>query len=94
MATLEASASGLPLLVTKVNGTEELVKDGYNGYLILQNPSNISEKIRLLIENKSLRKKLGRNARKTAEKYSWDIIAERTMEVYEEVLSDKKSGKC
>ena len=29
---------------------------------------------------------MSRNARKTAEKYSWDEIAKRTLEVYEEVV--------
>ena len=28
---------------------------------------------------------MSRNARKTAKKYSWDEVAKKTMEVYEEV---------
>lgn len=85
LATLEAVASGLPILATEVNGTEELIDDGHNGFFIKRDPADISEKINILIEDKSLRKQMGKNARKTAKNYSWDEIARRTLEVYEEV---------
>jgi UDP-glucose:(heptosyl)LPS alpha-1,3-glucosyltransferase len=86
LVPLEAAASGLPILATKVNGTEELIRDGYNGFFIKRNPLDIAEKIRILSEDKKLLKNMGRNARKTAEKYSWDKIAERTIKVYEELF--------
>ncbi|RLG25030.1 hypothetical protein DRN76_03270 [Methanosarcinales archaeon] len=85
LATLEAVASGLPILATKVNGTEELIDDRHNGFFIKRDPADISEKINILIEDETLRKQMGKNARETAENYSWDEIARRTMEVYEEV---------
>lgn len=85
LATLEAVASGLPILATRVNGTEELIKEGYNGFLIERNPKDIAEKINILIEDDNLRKQMSKNARRTAENYSWDKIAKRYVEVYEEV---------
>src|SRR5690606_2390604 len=33
-ALLEAMASGLPCIVTKISGSKDLVKDGYNGAFI------------------------------------------------------------
>jgi UDP-glucose:(heptosyl)LPS alpha-1,3-glucosyltransferase len=91
LATLEAVASGLPILATKVNGTEELIKDGYNGFFVKRDPQNIAEKIHLLIEDSKLLKSMGKNARKTANEYSWDNMAKRAMKVYEEVALNKKS---
>lgn len=85
LATLEAAASGLPILATKVNGTEELIKEGYNGFFIRRDACDIADKINLLTNDDSLRGHMARNARKTAEKYSWDKIAKRYVEVYEEV---------
>ena len=85
LATLEAVASGLPILATKVNGTEELIMEGYNGFFIRRDPKDIAEKLNILIEDDNLRKQMSRNARKTAEKYSWDEVAKRTLEVYEEL---------
>ncbi len=86
LATLEAVASGLPILATKVNGTEELIMESYNGFFIKRDPKDIAEKINILVEDENLRKQMSRNARKTAEKYSWDEVARRTLEVYEEVI--------
>jgi len=86
LATLEAVASGLPILATKVNGTEELIMEGYNGFFIRRDPKDIAEKLNILIEDDNLRKQMSRNARKTAEKYSWDEVAKRTLEVYEELI--------
>ncbi|MGA9364109.1 MAG: glycosyltransferase family 4 protein [Bacteroidota bacterium] len=91
VATLEAAAAGLPLLVTKVNGTEELVKDGYNGYFISRNPESIAEKVAVLLSDKEKLTKLGANARKSAEPYSWDSVTERTLSVYEEIRHWKSS---
>jgi len=86
LATLEAVASGLPILATKVNGTEELIIDSYNGFFIRREPNDIANKINILVEDENLRKQMSRNARKTAEKYSWDEVAKRTLKVYEEVV--------
>lgn len=85
LATLEAVASGLPILATNVNGTEELIKNGYNGFFIKRDPLDISEKINQIIDDEKLRKDMSINARKSAEKYTWDKVAEKTLEVYEEV---------
>lgn len=86
LATLEAVASGLPILATKINWTEELIKEGYNGFFIKRDPKDIAEKINILIEDKQLRKIVSRNARKTAENYSWDKIAKKTLEVYQNII--------
>lgn len=85
LATLEAAASGLPILATKVNGTEELIEEGYNGFFIKRDPKDIAEKIEILFDD-TLRREISRNARRTAEKYSWDKIVDRYVEVYESVL--------
>jgi len=84
LATLEAVASGLPILATKVNGTEELIIDGYNGFFIKRDSKDIANKINTLIEDENLRQ-MSRNARKTAEKYSWDKTAKKTLQVYKEL---------
>lgn len=86
---LEAVASGLPVLTAKVNGAEEAVKDGINGFFIKRNSEDIASKINLLVEDEVLRKEMGENAYKTAQKYSWEEIARKTMEVYKEVLETK-----
>jgi UDP-glucose:(heptosyl)LPS alpha-1,3-glucosyltransferase len=91
VATLEAAATALPLLVTRVNGAEDLIQDGYNGYFIDRNPHSIAEKLTILLEVVEKLKEVGSNARKRAEAYSWDFVAGRTLSVYEEIRHWKSS---
>jgi len=44
LVTLEAVASGLPILATKVNGTEELIIESYNGFFIKRGSKRYSRK--------------------------------------------------
>ncbi|MBU0761871.1 MAG: glycosyltransferase family 4 protein [Candidatus Altiarchaeota archaeon] len=83
LSTLEAVASGLPLVTTKVNGTEELVKDGRNGFFVERDGKDIADKIKKVIDYGI--GKMGSNARKTAMDYSWDKVAEKTSNVYKEL---------
>jgi UDP-glucose:(heptosyl)LPS alpha-1,3-glucosyltransferase len=90
--TLEAIASGLPLLTTKVNGTEELITDGKEGFFINRDADDIAEKIKILIEDRNLYKDMSINARKRAEEYSWDNITNKYLELFKGVynLKNKK----
>jgi UDP-glucose:(heptosyl)LPS alpha-1,3-glucosyltransferase len=85
LTSLEAVATGLPIIATKVAGLEELVEDETNGFFVKRNSEDIRNKIKFLVQNENLRKQMGINARKTSEKYSWDEVERRTSQVYEEV---------
>jgi len=76
ISTLEAMSCGIPVVVTKVGGMPSLVKDGINGFLVEpNNPKIVAEKIIELLNNDSLRKKMGTIARQTVEKdYGWDTF--------------------
>jgi UDP-glucose:(heptosyl)LPS alpha-1,3-glucosyltransferase len=88
LVTLEAAGAGLPIVATKINGTEELIEDGVNGFFVQPNARDIAEKIALLIEDEQLRAKIGQQARVTAEGYSRQKVARRTLEAYERVLRE------
>jgi len=83
---LEAMASGLPLVGTRVGGIPELIEDGKNGFLCEPaNEKDLAEKIDLLL-SKDLRK-LGDHSRAMVErKFDWQKIADQTLEAYESVL--------
>ncbi|MBI3812199.1 MAG: glycosyltransferase family 4 protein [Nitrospirae bacterium] len=87
---LEAMASGLPVIVTESCGMSELIVDGVNG-LILKDPSDIGALDAALarLSDDDLRERLGRKARETAERQSWDTVADRTIKVYEELLAER-----
>ncbi len=85
LVTYEAAASGLPLLVTKVNGVEDLLEDGVNGWFIDRDPEDIGERFRALSTDPELRASMGRAARKDSLEYSWSRVVERYRELYSEV---------
>jgi len=83
MVCLEAMASGLPILATKVGGVEDYLRDGYNGFFITRDPGDVVEKVNMVLSDENLRRSLGENARKTAEKFDWSRIADKYIEVCE-----------
>lgn len=74
----EAMAAGLPVIAFDcVAGPSEMITDGHDGYLIpLHNYSLFQAKLAQLMENESLRKKLGSNARESIKKFSSEKICE------------------
>ncbi|HLC88768.1 MAG TPA: glycosyltransferase [Candidatus Nanoarchaeia archaeon] len=74
LATLEAMASGLPVIVTKVGYMKNYVIKEHNGIFFPKNSSTVlAMKIKKLIEEPGYREKLGTNARKTvAYSFSWE----------------------
>jgi glycosyltransferase involved in cell wall biosynthesis len=86
---LEAASCGRPIVAYDVPGCREIVKDGYNGYLV--QPKSIDglvEAIILLINNYKLCVQMGKNGRKLVEKhFTQEKIARETIAVWEEVLA-------
>ena len=94
---LEAMASRLPVIVSAPHycGASELIEDMENGVLLMD-PTDlmeIKEKIELLISDKELRERIGRNARSTAVNCSWPKMAEEYEKVYFEILRNKRKLK-
>lgn len=59
----EAMAAGIPVIVSRIGGTPELVEDGCTGFLIEPgNPLQLAEKIKLFIENRMLVREFGSRA--------------------------------
>ena len=81
---LEAMSYGLPIISTYVGAIPEIIKDGYNGYLIKKGDYiDLAKKIKILINKKDLRKKMGKNALITIKKrYSNKIIISKMREEY------------
>jgi glycosyltransferase involved in cell wall biosynthesis len=88
IVNLEAMACGVPIVASKIGGIPDVVKDRENGLLVPpKDTSTLASMIIYLLENEGLRKKMGGNARKKVENYSWEKIAEMTEKVYEQVVS-------
>lgn len=85
LVTFEAAASGLPLLVTRVNGVEDLLVDGENGWFITRDGADIARRLTELRDDPERARRMAAAARHAAAGFSWDAMGEGYMSVYEEV---------
>ncbi len=84
IAGLEAMASGVPLVGTKVGGVPDLITDEEDGLLVDHgNSVELAAALAKMINNDQLRQTMSRRVReKAATQFSWETIAKRTMDVY------------
>lgn len=81
---IEAAAIGRPIVTTNSIGCKDTVIDGYNGFLVpVKDSAALAEKIKILIDDKALRYRMGANSRKMAERdFSLDTVVSKHLEVY------------
>jgi glycosyltransferase involved in cell wall biosynthesis len=95
MVISEAMATGLPVITSRTAGAAELITHGLDGWLT-DDPWDVeavTAGLRELAGNPARREAMGASARRTIEAYSWDVAAERTMDVYREIVNSKEPGK-
>ena len=79
---LEAMASGMPVVVTRIRGNVDLVEDGVNGFLFEPGDVNALKNLLEKVLDEKIRHQMGEKSRKKAEQYSW----RRTAEKYHDLL--------
>ncbi len=88
LVAVEALASGVPVVASRVGGLTSTVADGRTGYLIpWRCPGPFAEKLDLLFENESLRAALGTAAARSMQSYSWDAVAGSLHDLYRELVA-------
>lgn len=84
---LEAMAYGRPVIVAKGAGMHELITDGKEGFIVpIREVKDIRDKIMYFHDNPGEIQRMGAEARKTAERYTWDIIKSKYASLYKEIL--------
>lgn len=94
---IEATQSGVipvaythakPVIATRVGGLPSQVDDGYTGYLVPPcDEKALAEKIIHLLQDKKLRRQMGRNGRAKLEReWSAEVVARQTVLVYERAV--------
>ena len=91
MVTIEALASGVPVLAVKAPGAVDILTDGLDGLLVDNDTEKFADALENIIREPELRERLSLGALKTSEKYSIDTISERMLNLYREVIETKKS---
>ena len=71
LTTIESQAMGLPSVCVNARGSKDVVKDGFNGYLIKPgDKKGFADRIIKLLSKDNLRIKMGKNAVKESKKYN------------------------
>lgn len=88
IALLEAQATAKPVVAFNVGGVGEAVLDKETGLLTKPDSNELAIAIKRLLASKSLRDKMGSNGRKFVKNnFSWDICAQKMLQVYQEALA-------
>lgn len=92
--TLEAMASGLPVIVADAPGSKELVENGVTGYLVPPGrPVRYANAITEVIHNPHLRQRLGNNAItrvSNSNSFTWDRATNMLLNHYRDIMDPNR----
>jgi len=88
MAALESQACGTPVVASRVGGLPYVVQDRVSGLLVPDDDSQaLAAALIQLLDDTSLRQRLGQQAVLRAEQFTWRAIANQITQVYEDVTA-------
>lgn len=90
MVLLEAMAGYNPVVAVKSSGIDDVIENGYNGFKTEEDTEKWSKQIEELLTNTDDFEEIAQNARKMAESYSIEQMAESAEELYYKIMQLKK----
>lgn len=85
LVNVEAMAAGLPVIASNMGGMREIVRTGYNGYLVdsYENPEKFADFLKIIAADKNHANQLSANARSTAvRQFNWNQTASHIARLY------------
>jgi phosphatidylinositol alpha-1,6-mannosyltransferase len=93
VATLEAMAAGLPVVVTRTGGTADLVEEEVNGLTFeWADVDTLTAHLRRLAADRLLARRMGASSRQRASEFSWDTAAEMYLHIFEQMMACGQLG--
>lgn len=89
LVMLEALHFGMPIISTHVNGTEEIVIQGVNGFIVKHDYLDMVKYIETLATHPELVKKMGRESKKLSYQFMPERVAKKTEHQYLLILKSK-----
>ncbi len=87
----EYMAVGKPVISTALESIEGVIIDGETGLVAKPDAEDIAEKILWLIENPSIRDKIGKNAReKVVAEYQWEKLGDKLIGAYRQAIENRE----
>jgi len=91
MVLLEAMAAGTPIVASDIPGYRGVLSHQAEGLLIPPRDSAaLAEALVYLLQRPDLRRAMGVRGQATAARYTWDRVAERVLDYYQDVLAHKQ----
>jgi phosphatidylinositol alpha-mannosyltransferase len=92
---LEAMASGTPVVASGIPGYREVLTDGKEGRLVpAGDVDELASTVIALLNDPDGRRRMGQAGQATAQKYRWEVIAQRVLDYYETLLSERRRLVC
>ncbi len=87
MAAVESMACQTPVVAFQVGGLVTTVRDGRTGFLARERtPESFAQRLAEALASNDL-DAMGRQARMAVQRYSWDLVVSRTMDLYEDLAA-------
>ena len=87
MVLVEASASGIPIICSNISGNNDIVKNGYNGFLVNDSKKEYYDCILKLLNNKKLAKRMSNNGIEVAKnKFDKKVVINSIISLYRDLL--------
>ena len=91
LTVIEAAAAGIPAIAPRAGGVIDTIEDGETGFLYQpQNEADFLAKLKLLIEDKSLRDLMGARAKESAAQWSWQETTNNLIEIWLQEIEKTK----
>jgi glycosyltransferase involved in cell wall biosynthesis len=74
-------ASSLPIIAWEKTLPSDVLIDGKNGFFI-KNPSELAEKMSIILSDRELQVKMGSESRRMVEKFDWENIVTMIIDEY------------
>ncbi|HEY5638642.1 MAG TPA: glycosyltransferase family 4 protein [Dehalococcoidia bacterium] len=92
---LEAMASGVPIVASRIPGFAAVVKDGEHGLLVPPRDSDaLCEALRRLLSDAGMREAMGHAAALHARGWSWDEVSSKVLAFYEETAANRNGNNA
>jgi len=82
---IEAMSLGKVVIASETKGAKEIIKNNKNGFLFeIGNSKELAEKINFALDKKNTSKikEIQKNARKSVEKFNWDILIKKLVSLF------------
>lgn len=90
----EAMSCGLPVVSFEGDGPCSIITDGDDGFLVEKGHiAQFVERVSLLIEDRELRQRMGRQAVQKAQRFSVDLIVSQWKELFESLINSERNVK-